>query len=383
MYKRLLVRPLRGNQSFFLFGPRGVGKTSWVRENAPNSLYIDLLEGDTYLELSSRPQQLEKLIPDNFQDWIIIDEVQRIPDLLNEVHRLIENRHYKFILTGSSARSLKRKGVNLLAGRALSFHMFPLTALELGKDFSLLKSLEFGHLPYVFSKEKAEDIQDYLEAYVQTYLREEVMQEGLTRNIGAFSRFLQTASFSQGSILNMSEISRESAINRKVVEDYFQIIEDLLLSQRIPAFTKRAKRKTVSHPKFYFFDVGIYRTLRPKGPYDSIEQGEGALLESLVYQELRAINHYLNLKYDLFFWRTVDQVEVDFVLYGPKGILAIEVKRSEKVSSQDLKGLLAFQEEYPEAKLFLFYGGTKKQFEGKIEILPITHALLSLDKLLQ
>ncbi|HVX00489.1 MAG TPA: AAA family ATPase, partial [Candidatus Babeliaceae bacterium] len=258
MYKRLLERPLQGDQSFFLFGPRGTGKTSWLKEKITERIYIDLLETGTFMDLSARPDRLEQMIPKGFTGWIIIDEVQKVPQLLNEVHRLIEGRHCKFILTGSSARSLKKKGVNLLAGRALSFKMFPLTALELGPDFNIQKSLQFGHLPYVYSKKDEQSIHDYLDAYTQTYLREEVMQEGLTRNVGAFSRFLEVASFSQGSVINMSEIARETSINRKVIEDYFQIIEDLLLAQRIPIFTKRAKRKVISHSKFFFFDTGVY-----------------------------------------------------------------------------------------------------------------------------
>lgn len=382
MYKRLLQRPLQGRQSFFLFGPRGTGKTFWVRDNIPGGIYIDLLQGDLFIELSSNPQKIENLIPEGFRDWIIIDEVQKIPQLLNEVHRLIESKEYKFVLTGSSARSLKRKGVNLLAGRALSFKMFPLTALELGNDFLIKNSLRYGHLPYVFSKKKLQEIQDYLEAYTQTYLKEEVMQEGLTRNIGAFSRFLQIASFSQGSILNISEVAREASIHRKVVEDYFQILEDLLLAKRVPIFTKKAKRKTVAHPKFYFFDVGVYRAVRPLGPYDISEEVDGVALESLVYQELEAINHYFDYKYDFYFWRTVDQIEIDFVLYGPRGVIGIEVKRSEKVSDRDLRGLQAFAQDYPEAKLFFLYGGIQKQYNKKITILPVDEALRSLDKLL-
>jgi len=382
MYKRLLERPLKGNQSFFLFGPRGTGKTSWAREKIPAGLYIDLLETSAYLDLSARPGRLEEMIPPGFTDWIIIDEVQKIPALLDEVHRLIENKGYKFILTGSSARSLKKKGVNLLAGRALSFKMFPLTAVELGEDFNLKNSLQFGQLPYVYTKDNPQAIQDYLEAYTKTYLREEVMQEGLTRNVGAFSRFLEVASFSQAGVLNMSEVARETSINRKVIVDYFQIVEDLLLAERISVFSKRAKRKLIAHSKFYFFDVGVYRAIRPRGPYDSVEEAEGDAFETLVYQELQAINHYFNFQYQLYFWRTVDQLEVDFVLYGPKGIIGIEVKRSATIDSKDLKGLKAFGEDYPEAKLFLFYGGKRKEFVGKIELIPLEQALPSLPDIL-
>lgn len=382
MYKRLLERPLKADQSFFLFGPRGTGKTSWIRAQLREALVIDLLETSAFIDLSARPDRLEQMIPPDFSNWIVIDEVQKIPALLNEVHRLIESKGYRFILTGSSARSLKKKGVNLLAGRALSFKMFPLTAVELGKDFHLRNSLQFGHLPYVYSKRSEQAILDYLEAYTQTYLREEVIQEGLTRNVGAFSRFLEVASFSQASVINMSEIARETSIHRKVIEDYFQIVEDLLLAERIPIFTKRAKRKLITHSKFFFFDVGVYRTLRPRGLYDSPEEGDGAAFETLLYQELQAINHYFNFQYKMYFWRTIDKVEVDFVLYGPRGILAFEVKRAEKIDQRDLKGLKLFGEDYPEAKLFFFYGGKKREFVGNIQIIPLEEALPSLPQIL-
>lgn len=380
MYQRLLAKPLQDHHSFFLFGPRGTGKTSWLKSKISTGFYIDLLNQETFFILLQNPHKIEEIIPKGFKDWIIIDEVQKIPDLLNEVHRMIESHRYKFILTGSSARTLKRKGTNLLAGRALYYKMFPLTVVELGSDFQIEKSLKFGQLPTVHDQDVKPE--DYLKAYIHVYLREEVMQEGLTRNAGAFARFLQVASFSQGSLLNVTEIARETSIERKTVEDYFQITEDLLLAHRIPVFTKRAKRKMVSHTKFYYFDVGVYRTLRPMGPFDSPEEAEGPALESLVFQELQAINSYFELGYEIYFWRTVDQLEVDFVLYGQKGLVGIEIKRSKKIYPDDLKALCAFQADYPSAKLYLFYGGDQRLYFEKIEAIPITEALKMLPKLL-
>jgi len=198
MYSRLIEPPK--DKSFFLFGPRGTGKTTWVRSRFAGSLYLDLLEAELFNDLLANPQRLEHFIPKNFNDWIIIDEVQRVPELLNEVHRLIEKNRHKFILTGSSARKIRRRGVNLLAGRALSYHFYPLTAVELGKDFNLNHSLAFGQLPCAYTEK---DPKAYLESYVQTYLEEEIQQEGFTRNLGAFSRFLEAASFSQGAVLNI------------------------------------------------------------------------------------------------------------------------------------------------------------------------------------
>jgi predicted AAA+ superfamily ATPase len=380
MYTRLLEIPKKGGKSFFLLGPRGTGKTRWVKTQFPNALYLDLLESSLYLDLLAQPQRLEKLIPEGFSDWIIIDEVQKIPALLNEVHRLIETHRYKFVLTGSSARSLRKKGVNLLAGRALTFHMHPLTIQEVGQDFELQKALLCGMLPSVFSEQSPER---YLKSYVETYLREEVFQEGLTRNLAAFSRFLEMASFSQGQPLNMSEISREASCSRKLVENYFEVLEDMLLSLRLNVFTKKAKRALTAHPKFYFFDTGVFRILRPKGPFDKPEEIDGVALETLFLQHVRAINDYFELGFEIFYWRTAQGQEVDFVLYGPKGIFAFEIKRTRSLSSKDIKALSAFQEDYPEAKIYILFGGMRKEYYGNITVIPFQEALKELPNILK
>ena len=377
MYSRLIKSP--ENKSFFLFGPRGTGKTTWVKQAFPNAVYIDLLESRLFNDLLADPQRLVNFIPNNFNDWIIIDEVQKIPELLNEVHRLIEKHKYKFILTGSSARKLRRKGPNLLAGRALNYSMHPLTAIELGKDFDLNHSLMFGNLPSVYVESNPKD---YLESYIKTYLQEEIQQEGLTRNLSRFSRFLEAASFSQGSVLNISEVSRECAIERKVVENYFTILEDLLLAYKVPIFTKRAKRRLVAHPKFYFFDVGIYRTLRPMGPLDAPEEVEGISFESLLFQELKAINDYYGLGYKIYYWRTSNNLEVDFVLYGERGLKAFEIKRRGRVSSSELRGLKAFLKDYPTARAYYIYGAERRMSEGDIDIIPLDYALKNLPAIL-
>ena len=248
---RILSSPK--NKSFFLFGPRGTGKTTWVKSAFPEAIFIDLLESEIYNDLLANPQRSETFIPKDFKNWVIIDEVQRVPELLNEIHRLIEKKQCVFVLTGSSARALRKKGVNLLAGRALTYSFHQLTAIELAKDFNLAHSLKFGQLPCVYTEK---DPKAYLESYVKTYLREEIQQEGLTRNLNAFSRFLEAASFSQGSVLNTSGVARECAVERKVVENYFSILEDLLIGCRLPVFTKKAKRRMVSHHKFYFLMWG-------------------------------------------------------------------------------------------------------------------------------
>lgn len=377
MYSRL-IKPPR-NKSFFLFGPRGTGKTTWVRTAFPDALYIDLLEAELFNDLLANPGRLGNLIAKGFKDWIIIDEIQRIPELLNEVHRLIEKYKYKFILTGSSARKLKKSGPNLLAGRALRYHLYPLTSVELGRDFNLNHSLAYGHLPCAYTEK---DPKGYLESYVKTYLQEEVQQEGLTRNLGAFSRFMETASFSQASVLNISEVARECSIERKVVENYFTILEDLLIAERVPVFTKRAKRRMTAHPKFYFFDVGVFRTIRPMGPLDTPEEAQGAAVETLFFQELSAINDYFGLGYKIFYWQTANGLEVDFVLYGNKGIRAFEIKRTAKPTVSKLGGLKAFLKNYPQALAYFIYGGERRLREGDIEIIPVTEALKKLPEIL-
>jgi uncharacterized protein len=377
MYSRLIEAPK--DKSFFLFGPRGTGKTTWVRSKFSGALYLDLLEAEIFNDLLANPQRLEYFIPKDFNDWIIIDEVQKVPELLNEVHRLIEKNRYKFILSGSSARKIRRRGVNLLAGRAISYHFYPFTAVELGKDFDLNHSLVFGQLPCAYTEK---DPKAYLESYVQTYLEEEVQQEGFTRNLGAFSRFLEAASFSQGTVLNISSVARDCSVERKVVENYFTILEDLLIAYRIPVFAKRAKRRLAAHPKFYFFDVGLYRTLRPRGPLDMPEEIGGHAVETLILQELYAINAYFGLGYRIFYWMTSKNTAVDFVLYGDKGIKAFAVKRAGKISSSMLKGLRTFQKDYPGAKTYFVYGGERRLREGDTEIIPIKDALKDLPKIL-
>jgi len=378
MYSRLL-RPPRA-KSFFLFGPRGTGKTTWVKSAFPKAVYIDLLEAELFNDLTANPQRLSRLIPPDFKDWVILDEIQRIPELLHEVHRLIENKKHHFVLTGSSPRRLKRSGPNLLAGRALTLPMHPLSVAELGGDFRLEHSLKYGQLPGAYTET---DPQKYLEAYVKTYLEEEIRQEGLTRNLSAFARFLEAASFSQGSVLNISSVARECHVERKAVESYFSILEDLLIGYRIPVFSKKAKRRLVAHPKFYFFDAGVYRVLRPMGPLDAPEDVDGIALETLFLQELIVLNNALDFKYRIFYWRTSNGREVDFILYGPKGLLAFEIKRTSRLTSNMLGGLKSFLADYPMAKAYFVYMGSRRMYEDRIEIVPVEEILKGLKMLLE
>lgn len=377
MYPRLL-QP-EAPQSFFLFGPRGTGKTAWLREHYPDAPYFDLLDAAVYTRLLAAPEQLRERIPKDHRGWVVIDEVQRVPDVLNEVHRLIESRGLRFVMTGSSARSLRRRGVNLLAGRALTRHMHPLTASELGGDFDVRRAVRWGCLPFACTTPHPKE---YLASYVSTYLREEVQQEGLARNLGAFSRLLEAASFSQGAVLNVAAVARESGVHPKVAEDYFGILEDLLIAVRLPVFTRRAKRRLVAHPKFLFFDAGVFQAIRPRGPLDAPEEVQGPALETLFLQHLRALNDYRELGYSLHYWRTARGDEVDFVLYGERGLVAFEVKRSPRVRPDDLRGLRRFREDFPKARTYLVHLGGRRWHESGVDILPFEEAVRTLDQLL-
>lgn len=379
MFKRLLNINNTNQKSFFLFGPRGTGKTSWVKQHFPEALYIDLLKHRDYVLLQADPSRLEAMVLAHESPYIIIDEVQKIPTLLDEVHRLIEHHQRCFILTGSSSRKLKRGGANLLAGRALTYHMHPLTAVEIGNAFNLSRAIQYGLLPSSYQEANPKH---FLESYVATYLREEVVQEGLVRNIGAFSRFMEIASFSQGCQLNISNIAREVGVSRKIVAGYFEILEDLLIAVQLPCFNKRAQRKLVEHPKFYYFDAGVFRQLRPKGLLDAPEEIGGAAIETLFLQHLRAAIDYGRLDLTIYFWRTITGLEIDFVLYGEKGLFAFELKSRSYIERKDLSALRAFKTDYPMAQCYLVYGGDHIEKYDEITVLPITHALFKLSELL-
>ena len=357
--------------SFFLFGPRGTGKSTLLKEKFSHALFVDLLDPDSYRTYVSHPEQLRALVEGNPKtSQFVIDEIQKIPALLDVVHQLIEEksrRPVQFILTGSSSRKLRRTGVNLLAGRVLLKTLHPFLAAELGSRFNLEQSLRLGLLPLVLA---AKDPEETLKSYVSLYLREEVQAEGLVRNIGSFARFLEAMSFSHASLLNTSEVARECQVGRKAVEGFVEILEDLLLGFRLKVFTRKAKRHLVQHPKFYYMDAGIFRSLRPKGPLDAPEEISGASLEGLVAQQLRAWIAYGQKDRELSFWRTKSGVEVDFIVYGQDTFLAIEVKSSRRVHSKDVRPLKAFLEDYPQAKACLLYGGRDRLLVDGIPCLP-------------
>lgn len=355
--------------SFFLLGPRGTGKSTLARQAFPEAVRVDLLEPDAFRAYSARPERLSELVRGHPEDAVfVIDEIQKVPELLACVHALIEERRgIRFVLTGSSARKIRRAGVDLLAGRAAATTLHPFMAAELGPRFDLPAALERGMLPLVVA---GPDPEQALRAYASLYVREEVQAEGLVRNVGAFSRFLEAVSFSHGAVLNVSAVARDCAVERKTVEGFLGILDDLLLSFRLPVFTRRAKRATVAHPKFYFFDAGVFRSLRPSGPLDRPAETDGQALEGLVAQHLRAWAAYRGERSRLYYWRTPSGAEVDFVVYGPDDFLAVEVKNSGAVRPEDLRGLRAFQEEYPSARPVLLYRGKERLRVGGVPCLP-------------
>jgi uncharacterized protein len=383
MFKRLFNLPLNQHDSLFIFGPRGTGKTQWLKSHLKphDYIYFDLLDALTFRQLHAFPERLREKIKPDFNGWIVIDEIQRCPQLLDEVHRLIEHENERFILTGSSARKLKQSGVNLLAGRAIRYNMYPLVIQELQSAFELQHALTLGMLPATYTYS---DPAGYISTYVDTYLREEVQQEGLTRNMSAFARFLEVASFSQGSIVNATEIAREVGIDRQVVQNYFSILNDLLLSHHLPAFTKRAKRRLITSEKFYYFDAGVYYHLRPKGILDTPSEIEGAALETLFYQSILAIIDYYKTGHEMYYWRTSNGIEVDFIAYGQNDLLAFEIKHTKNISQKMLTGLLKFKEDYSLAKLYFLYMGSETlHFKNDIVALPFVTALKMLPELLQ
>ncbi len=364
--------------SFFLLGPRGTGKSSWAVANFPGALRIDLLQPDVLREFSARPERLRELVaalPDG--SVVILDEVQRVPELSSVVHAVHEARKsIRFVLTGSSGRKLRSSGADLLAGRAVLRTMHPFIAAELGASFRLSSALELGMLPLVLG---ASDPAEALRTYHALYLREEVQQEGLIRNLGAFARFLEAISFSHASLLNISNVARECQVERKIAENYVTILEDLVLGTRVQSFTRRAARAVVAHPKFFWFDTGVFRAIRPRGPMDSGSEIDGAALEGLVFQHLIAWVDGRRESNSLHFWRTRSGVEVDFVLYGADGFHAVEVKNSQRVHTSDLRGLRAFREDYPESQPRLVYRGTDRLVIDGIPCTPCEEFLMSLD----
>ena len=379
MYNRILSLPLAGPHSIFLIGPRGTGKTTWIKQELPDCLYVDLEGFGVYGPLLAQPNRLESLIPPDFKGWVVIDEVQRVPDLLLEVERLIEQKAIRFILTASSTQSLRKAPLHSLLNKVLTYSMHPLTIQEMNRAFHTQLVLKHGLLPAAVSNP---DPASYLAGYIQQGSYEEVLQQGLTRNISGFTRFLERASFSQGSVLNVSELARELDLNRLMVSRYFDLLEDLLLAFRLSPFTYKAKRKLIAHNKFYFFDTGVYNTLRTQGLDNQEGEMAGAAMQTLFLQSARAINDYYSLGYSFHFWQTFAGTEVPFVLHGPRGIHAFSLSNSPIETTKLTKPLRAFTKDYPEARTYLLYAGKQRETTAQHTTLSFIDALKELPLLL-
>jgi predicted AAA+ superfamily ATPase len=363
-------------QHFFLFGPRGTGKTTWLKQTFKDALLINLLDPEPYRQFFSMPERLEKVVSASKETVVVIDEIQRIPGLLPVIHSLIDKGlGHQFILTGSSARKLRRADADLLGGRAVPKKMHPFLAAEIPQEFSLEKALKTGMLPLVWY---AADPKAVLDGYSSIYLEQEIKAEAAVRSVESFARFLEALTFSQGNLLNLSSISRECQVRRSTVAGYLEIAQDLLIVRLLPAFSRRASRETSVHPKFYYFDCGVYRSMRPSGPMDRSEEIDGAALETIVYQHLDAWIDNSASDSKLHYWRTNTGLEVDFVIYGTGRFYAIEVKNSSRVRLEDLRGLKAFLHDYPESVPVLLYRGKERYKEGNILCLPVEPFLLNL-----
>jgi predicted AAA+ superfamily ATPase len=375
-YPRLLTPP---KQSFFLFGPRGTGKSTWVRQTFPGIPRIDLLDEALYQSYLADPavfaQELRPLRPGS---TVCVDEVQRLPFLLNEAHRFIEERRLRFILCGSSARKLKQAGTNLLAGRALQRFLHPFMPAELGGDFDLDRALTYGTLPVIWSSSEPKDA---LIAYARLYLKEEIQAEALVRNLPGFARFLPVAALFHGQTLNLSGLARDVGASRTTVAGYIEILEDTLLAFRLPAFEARLRVRERKHPKLYWVDAGIVRALKRQLGALSTEE-RGALLEGWVANLLRSYRDYRSLFDDWSYWAPAEatQTEVDFVLRRGRESIAIEVKAAARIGDEELRGLRAIAGLHGLKRRILIHPtGRTRITEDGIDIWPVNNFLEMLE----
>ena len=367
MYARLLPTPTR---SAFLFGPRGTGKTTWLRDRFPSATTYDLLDTGEALRLGKRPDTLYRelaALPSG--SWVVIDEVQRVPELLNEVHRLIESRRLRFVLSGSSARQLRRRGVNLLAGRAITTTLYPLVSAELA-GLDVERAISHGTLPMAVD---GEDPKDYLRTYAETYLVQEVQAEALTRNLGAFARFLEIAARQNAQVTNATSIGRDAGIDRRTVQSHFGILIDTLIGYWLPAWKLRSATKQVQQSKFYFFDCGVVRALSGRLPYPPTAEERGPLLETIVLNEIRAFLSYSGRHYVPHYWRSYDGAEVDVLCETATGFVAVEIKASTRWDTRFNRGLRRIREHLP-AHATTCYGvylGERAASWGDVRVLPV------------
>ena len=354
-----------GNESAFLWGARQTGKSTLLNYLYPQSIKFDLLKTDEFERFQRNPSLLRQILEADTPSMpVVIDEVQKIPSLLNEVHWLIENLGIQFILSGSSPRNILRTGGSLLGGRALRYELYPLVSAEV-PNFDLLKAVNFGLLPKIYQSSNPRKL---ISAYIGSYLRDEVLAEARVRNISSFSQFLEAAAFSNGEMVNYSNIASECGVSNPTVKSYFQILEDTLTGRFVPSYQKNPKRRVILAPKFYFFDVGIANYLLKRDQIQIGSEAFGKAFEHFIYQELYAHSRYTDLNYTVSYWRTTSQLEVDFILGSNE--VAIEVKSTEMATYRHLKGLKSFAEEYSVKNLIMVTNDPYPRKVNDILILP-------------
>jgi predicted AAA+ superfamily ATPase len=365
MYNRRQIFGGAEKESLFLWGARQTGKSTLLKSLYPDSLWFDLLLSDVFERLSANPSQLREIvIATKPEKAVIIDEIQKIPALLDEVHWLIENHHAQFVLSGSSPRKIIRSQANLLGGRALRYELYPLVSPEI-PDFNLLRALNNGLLPRHYLSANPKKL---ISSYIGNYLRDEIMAEARIRNITTFSRFLEVAAFSNGEMVNYSNIASECSISAPTVKEYFQILEDTLTGRFLPSFQHRPKRRVILAPKFYYFDLGIVNYLLKRGKIELGSENMGNAFEHFIYQELYAHSNYSGLEYPICYWRTASQMEVDFILGDHE--VAIEVKSTNNATPRHAKGLNSFAAEFPVKKLILVSNDPFPRQMGAVLVLP-------------
>lgn len=370
MFKRRLVLPKPGTESFFLWGPRQTGKSTLLRQTYSDGRWIDLLKAEEFRRYVARPELLRQEIEAGETEpgrQIVIDEIQKVPALLDEVHWLIENRGLHFALCGSSARKVKRGAANLLGGRATRYELHGLSASELGREFDLDRMLNHGYLPRIYGATRPKRM---LDAYVADYLKEEIAAEGLVRSLPSFSDFLDAAALSDAELVNFSSIARECGVSSNTTKSYFQILEDTLIGRWLPAYRKRPKRRVIGSPKFYFHDVGVVNRLARRGELLSGSEIYGKAFENWVFHELSAFVSYREFDGALSYWRVASGIEVDFVLGNMQ--LAIEAKSSARITRDHLKGLRSLVEDHPHVgrRVVVCREPRARKTDDGIEILP-------------
>ena len=365
MFIRKQILEGAGKESIFLWGARQTGKSTLLKALFPNAIWFDLLKSDIFRRYQRQPVQFrEVILASASKGIVIVDEIQKIPALLDEIHWLIVNHQFQFILSGSSPRKIIRSGANLLGGRALRYELYPLIQSEI-PEFDLLKALNNGLLPRHYLSNNPKKL---IDAYIGNYLKDEIIAEAKIRNINAFTQFLDAAAFSNGEMVNFSNIASDCGVSHNTVREYFQILEDTLIGRFVPSFQKKPKRRVILSPKFYYFDVGIANNLLKRGKIEMGSEAFGNSFEHFIYQELYAHSKYSDKKYLISYWRTTSQKEVDFILGDHE--VAVEIKGTDNIQSRHLKGLKSFSEEYAVKKLIIVSNDPVARKIGNITVLP-------------